>query len=100
VRDKILPEQKQALIELVPIVAQICNLLYRRIAFGHALNGVGRWFGVVWDDSSAIIAATCCRLKICDTAECNSALHLLHMSARGWKIFVSYPFESQKPVLP
>jgi hypothetical protein len=26
------------------------------------------------DDMSAIYAATYCRLKICDTAECNSAL--------------------------
>jgi hypothetical protein len=44
-------------------VAQICNLLYRRIAFGKGLKY-----------SERAGESTRSRLKICDTAECNSAL--------------------------
>src|SRR5262245_15940517 len=48
-----------------PGVAQICNLPYRRIAFGKAL---------VW--SSASVPRSACGFQIRDTAECNSALRL------------------------
>jgi prepilin-type N-terminal cleavage/methylation domain-containing protein len=44
-------------------VAQICNLLYRRIAFGKGLIGANRTG-----------ESTRSRLKICDTAESSSAL--------------------------
>ena len=44
-------------------VAQICNLLYRRIAFGGA-----------WRRVRACELAAASGLKIRDTAECNSAL--------------------------
>jgi prepilin-type N-terminal cleavage/methylation domain-containing protein len=44
-------------------VAQICNLLYRRIAFGKGLKCSGR-----------MGQSTRSRLEICATAECNSAL--------------------------
>src|SRR4051812_30683776 len=45
-------------------VAQICNLLYRRIAFGRACEHL-----------SLPNRQTRSRLKICDTADCKSALH-------------------------
>jgi hypothetical protein len=58
-------------------VAQICNLLYRRIAFGQALNGEGHGeYFITLEDSDVWIVFHACRLQICDTAECNSALPL------------------------
>jgi hypothetical protein len=46
-----------------PDLAQICNLLYRRIAFGRAS-----------ESTIHSMLAESRRLQICDTAECNSAL--------------------------
>jgi len=48
-----------------PFVAQICNLLYRKIAFCGGAN-IAR----------APCSAMASRLQMGDTAECNSALHL------------------------
>ena len=49
-------------------VAQICNLLYRRIAFGKARRAWG-----------VLELATASGLQIRDTAECNSALLWLRL---------------------
>ena len=59
----------------LPAVAQIFNLLYRRIVFGRAL-----------DHPTRRPLATACRVQLCDTAEYNSALrrgtkHVPHSSA-------------------
>jgi hypothetical protein len=54
-------------------VAQICNLLYRRIVFGWKPCAAG---------SSGL--ATACGLPIRDTAECNSALLWLRLRRAGY----------------
>src|SRR6185503_1384076 len=50
------------------LVAQICNLLYRRVALGRT------WNCLCAQQHSGARRLALRRLQICDTAECNSAL--------------------------
>src|SRR6185503_7533073 len=60
-------------------VAQICNLLYRRVALGRT------WNCLCAQQHAGARRSALRRLQICDTAECNSALRAWTWpSRRGW----------------
>jgi hypothetical protein len=65
-------------------VGQTCSLLYRRLVACQAHYHYGASnIGSAPDHSNAAPLRTDCRLQVCDTADCKSALHLRAATARG-----------------